>query len=215
MAVRSLRLVEPEGYRAQTLDSKPKPRRGGGRQRGDDAANAPATRSDCMSAAPVRRCGPAQRGVGWCDCARPMSPREAAMKNGLALSTVLGLAMRAACAQSPPPPGQKLAAAELAKVESNATAIGSDSYENFAIYTAPDGTFAIKMGSVDDTGTYKITDDGHVCLKYHKAFGGNEYCNTIYRDGQTYRAVAPNGAIVGTYTMTPGNPRNLQTAGAR
>jgi hypothetical protein len=137
------------------------------------------------------------------------------MKKGLALSTLLGLAILAACAQSPPPPGQKLAAAELTKVESNATAIGSNGYDDFAIYTAPDGTFAIKMASVDDSGTYKITDDGHVCLKYHKAFGAGEYCNTIYRDGQAYRAVAPDGTIVGTYTMTPGNPRNLQTAGTR
>jgi hypothetical protein len=133
---------------------------------------------------------------------------------GLASSTFLGLATLAACAPSPPA-GQKLSAAELAKVEPNATAIGTNGYENFAIYTAPDGRFAIRMPSVVDSGTYKITDDGRVCLKYNRAFDAGEYCNSIYRDGQTYRAVGPDGNIVGTYTLTPGNPRNLQTAGAR
>jgi hypothetical protein len=132
----------------------------------------------------------------------------------LAWSTLLGLAALAACAS--PPAGRKLNASELTKAETNATAIGrTDTNQDFAIYTAPDGTFAIKMVNVDDTGTYKITDDGRICLKYHKAFEAKEYCNTIYRDGQTYRAIGPDGTIFGTYTMTPGNPRNLQTAGAR
>jgi hypothetical protein len=132
----------------------------------------------------------------------------------LALGTLFGLAALAACTSSPPA-GQKLNAAELAKAESNATALGTDGAGEFAIYTAPDGRFAIKTPYVEDTGTYKVTEDGHVCLKYNVAYGGREYCNTIYRDGQTYRAVGPDGTIVGTYTMTPGNPRNLQTAGAR
>jgi hypothetical protein len=131
----------------------------------------------------------------------------------LASSCLLGLVQLWACAPSAPS-GEKLGAAELSKVEGDATAIGHSDGGDFAIYTGPDGRFAIKMANVDDTGRYRITGDGHVCLKYNRAFDAREYCNTIYRDGQTYWAVGPDGSVVGTYTMTPGNPRNLRTATA-
>jgi hypothetical protein len=131
----------------------------------------------------------------------------------LALSTLLGLAMLAGCKPSPPP-GEKLSAAEIAKVEANATSIGhTELVGDFAIYTGSDGKFAIKMVFVEDTGSYRITEDGHFCLKFDHAFDAGEYCNTIYRDGQTYHSVGPDDSIVVTYTMTPGNPRNLKIAG--
>ena len=130
----------------------------------------------------------------------------------LALSTLLGLAMLAGCTPSTPP-GKKLSAAEIAEAESDATSIGHAALVgDFAIYTTSDGKFSIKMLFVEDTGAYRITDDGHFCLKFDHAFDAGEYCNTIYRDGQTYHSVGPDDSIVVTYTMMPGNPRNLKIA---
>jgi hypothetical protein len=111
---------------------------------------------------------------------------------------------------APPPPGEKLSAAQLEEVLGK-TAIGrNDRGEDFAFYSNPDGTFKLKMERVSDVGTYHITEDGEFCAKYTEAFGAKEYCYRIYRDGETYRSVrVGDGSVESTYTLTPGNPRNL------
>lgn len=127
--------------------------------------------------------------------------------NSQRLLATLGLCTLAACAG--PPPGEKLSASQLGKEMPSHTAMGTNSRgAEFTVFNAPDGTFKLKMQDVSDIGAYRITADGQLCLKYNKAFDGKEHCYTIYKDGETFRSVE-EGSVVGTYTMSPGNPRNL------
>ena len=111
---------------------------------------------------------------------------------GLAAALLAAVAL---CACTPPAPsGQKLDAADLAKVMPNATAIGrSDEGEEFMSYNAAGGKFRIKKSDVDDAGTYRITEDGRFCLKFTQAFRGGEYCYTVYCEGDVFRSVRVDG----------------------
>ena len=123
------------------------------------------------------------------------------------LMAVIGLCALAACAG--PPPGEKLSAAQLGREVPGHSAIGrGDAIGDFAVYNEPNGSFRFKDEDVSDVGSYRITPDGQLCMKFDKAFNGNEYCYAVYKEGDTFRSVL-NGQVTTTYTMAPGNPRNL------
>jgi hypothetical protein len=119
---------------------------------------------------------------------------------------VLGLAL-AACQTAPK--GDKLSAAQVTQALVGNTAVGRTAAgDDFAVYDGANGTAKIQMVKYNDVGTYRITEDGMWCVKW-KAFAGQESCAVIYRNGDTYQSVLPDGSLVSTYTIVPGNPRNL------
>ncbi len=68
----------------------------------------------------------------------------------------------------------------------------------------PDGTVEFRSPMGNDTGTYKITDDGQLCTSYPDRRNGAQVCLTIYQTGpneyeshsstgQTYKATVVKG----------------------
>jgi hypothetical protein len=107
------------------------------------------------------------------------------------------------------PPGTKLTADQIRQQLVDHTTYGTISGRAYVQYVAPDGTQKIKMANFTDSGTYRITSDGVWCRTWKISTGGKEDCVTVYKDGDTYYSVTPDGGIRATYTVQPGNPDHL------
>ena len=61
-------------------------------------------------------------------------------------------------------------------------AAGSYGPKTSVSYVA-DGKIRMRSPQINDTGTYRITDDGQYCSKFTTVRGGLETCQTIYQVG--------------------------------
>jgi len=104
-----------------------------------------------------------------------------------------------------------LTAAQLTQTFADNTwaGIGPRSGRDVVTFYAKDGTFKVKVGNSQDTGTWRITKDNLFCNKFTRFDKGVERCWRFYNDGKYYRMFDTNGAPYGKWTVTKGNSQNL------
>ena len=107
------------------------------------------------------------------------------------------------------PPGTKLSADQIRQQLVDHTTSGKVNGLPYVQYVAPDGTQRIKMQNFSDSGTWRITGDGSLCRTWKASTGGKEECVTVYKQGDTFYSVTPEGAVRASYTAVPGNPDHL------
>jgi hypothetical protein len=76
-------------------------------------------------------------------------------------------------------------------------------------YFTTSGAIHLRMGSVDDSGTWRTATDGRVCTLYRRVGGGAEHCYAFYQLGQQIAFFEPSGNYGGAFTVLNGNPQNL------
>ncbi len=105
--------------------------------------------------------------------------------------------------------GTKLTGDQIRQQLVDHTTYGMVSGRSFAQYVASDGTQRIRMANFSDSGTYRITDDGQWCRMWKVSAGGREDCVAVYKNGDTFYSVTPDGSVRASYTAKPGNPEHL------
>jgi hypothetical protein len=107
------------------------------------------------------------------------------------------------------PPGTKLTADQIRQQLVDHTTYGTVNGAPFVQYVSPAGTQKIKVGNFNDAGNWRIMDNGQLCRTWKVSTGGREECVTVYKNGDTYYSVTPEGAVRASYTAKPGNPEQL------
>jgi hypothetical protein len=116
--------------------------------------------------------------------------------------TLLLVAACAAPAPLGPPivvpagPGLSTAAVREAIAGNTGTGTMSGSSITYSMYVAPDGTAQAKLPTGIDQGTWRLTDDGQWCAKWHVFRGGQEYCQRVYKEGEFYNFVNSNSVEI-------------------
>jgi hypothetical protein len=62
-----------------------------------------------------------------------------------------------------------------------------------------DGSAAVSAGSTNDTGTWRISDQGY-CTTWKTIRAGQERCFTVRRDGVKMTVFNPDGSVSGYFT---------------
>lgn len=117
-----------------------------------------------------------------------------------------------------------LSASELKATFSDVTGTGHKDDWNYSRYTGPDGSVKIRLWGSNferqDTGEWRVTDDGLMCIKYHGHFAkSGERCNIVYpgnSENEFITAIVsgkksrrnPSGML--THALTPGDSSGVQ-----
>jgi hypothetical protein len=110
--------------------------------------------------------------------------------------------------------GQALTGAEI-----RATLLGNTTYgraisgERWAMWIQPDGKLTVR-GTTTDGSIFGDTGQGTVegdrwCVVWELLRLGERLCQTVVKDGDQFRNVAPDGHVASTYVVRPGNPEGL------
>lgn len=85
-----------------------------------------------------------------------------------------------------------------------------DNTEYYAFYT-DDGEVSARIPSADeeDSGTYRITDEGEVCVKWARWLDQKENCGHWYRDGKKIKIFDDGGSLALTAEIRDGDPEKL------
>lgn len=62
----------------------------------------------------------------------------------------------------------------------------------------PDGTASIAAGNTQDTGTWRLSEQGY-CTTWKTIRAGTERCFTVVRNGGTYKVINPDGSTGGLF----------------
>lgn len=91
----------------------------------------------------------------------------------------------------------------------NLAGIGNANYHAFY---RDDGKVSaiIPSASEKDTGVYRITDEGEVCVTWSRWLDGEERCGPWYRDGDKIKVFDAGGNLGLTVTIREGNPEELK-----
>jgi hypothetical protein len=106
----------------------------------------------------------------------------------------------------------QLTAAEIRATMANSTeyAAGNWGLKTYATYYSANGHIHFKGPDDEDTGTFRITDDGLMCTKYDKYRKGQETCQTVWLTApNTPETHLPDGKIVKPTAWSAGNPEGL------
>ena len=63
----------------------------------------------------------------------------------------------------------------------------------------PDGTASLSAGSTNDTGSWRLSEDGY-CTTWKNIRSGQERCFTVRRMGTTMKVFNPDGSLSGEFT---------------
>jgi len=86
---------------------------------------------------------------------------------------------------------------------------GSSGPLTYWLYKRPDGTSVYRLeDGWSDTGTWRINDKGESCTSFEKIRKGKERCSAIYKAGDKYKALRPDGST-NLFEVVPGNPKDL------
>lgn len=110
--------------------------------------------------------------------------------------------------------------AELRSALAGNTAHGLNLEPRFFVYLfyGTDGTLVGKVGrtfaaarsaedpSVKDVGTWRIAEDGTLCLRWAHWLNGAESCLRVYRAGKKYEGYSRNGVLTLSLRVDPGKP---------
>jgi len=94
-------------------------------------------------------------------------------------------------------------------VSGELNALGNAEYHAFY---RDDGKVSAKIPSAEeeDKGTYRITDEGEVCVKWSRWLDQKERCGHWYRDGKKIKIFDDAGNLGLTAKVREGNPEKLQ-----
>lgn len=141
-------------------------------------------------------------GCGSADTATTATSSPSAAMTSAATTTP------AATTSPAPPPGEKVAAADLPAVVSDRTYRGDDEGKPYSEYYAPDGSLRGTSGGEAYTGSWAVTGE-ELCFSYPAAGAETETeCYSVFKDGETITWVDAEGGVVAT-TSVEGNPDGL------
>lgn len=82
---------------------------------------------------------------------------------------------------------------------------------NYHAFYGKDGNVAgiIPAAAEKDTGTYRITDSGEVCVRWRKWLEAEERCSLWYQDGDKIKVFDAAGNLGVTVVIREGNPEEL------
>jgi hypothetical protein len=106
----------------------------------------------------------------------------------------------------------KLTAVELRVFYPNSTVYAPGIYgpKTFTVYYSANGRITMRSAVSQDTGTWRITDDGLFCTKYVKGRGGQENCQTVWLTGpDSFENHLPSGEVAKATAHVSGNPDGL------
>ena len=86
------------------------------------------------------------------------------------------------------------------------------------VFFAPDGSMGVKVPIIAsaDRGTYRISDDGHVCVRLEAWGQGIEDCGYPQRGaGGSYLVYDDGGSLALSLEVKPGNPEGIEVAELR
>ena len=63
----------------------------------------------------------------------------------------------------------------------------------------PDGTASVSAGSTNDTGTWRLSEQGY-CTTWKNIRSGQERCFTVTRAGTTMKVFNPDGSASGEFS---------------
>ncbi len=67
---------------------------------------------------------------------------------------------------------------------------------------AADGTASISAGATNDTGTWRISEQGY-CTTWKTIRAGQERCFTVRRANDRFNVFDPDGSLSGYFNVTP------------
>lgn len=110
----------------------------------------------------------------------------------------------------PPAPAKRLGPTEVTTLLTGNTATGiASSGRRYAAYFAPNGTLMVRLSTGElSGGTWRVVADGRLCSILN-ADPAREQCYAIQQAGPAFRYGAADGAPVGSFAVTPGNPQSL------
>ena len=143
-----------------------------------------------------------------------MFPTQSSTGNPMRILTVLAASLLLVACAKPAPLGPQPLGTTLGPqldaqqirgeiVGNTGTGTRTGTNTKWSLYVAPDGTLAMTSAQPNDTGTYKITDDGHFCMTFKVAFDAQEVCQTVHKAGTALQFVSPRS--VAELTFVPGN----------
>ncbi|MGB5811065.1 MAG: hypothetical protein WBG86_11080 [Polyangiales bacterium] len=82
---------------------------------------------------------------------------------------------------------------------------------NYHAFYSKQGKVAgtIPSASERDTGVYRITDDGEVCVTWTRWLAHEEHCGPWYQDGDAIKVFDAAGNLALTVTVREGNPEKI------
>lgn len=118
------------------------------------------------------------------------------------------LEIEQAKAASKPEDAQSLREVLVGNTASGLLKVGSTEVH---VYYAEDGRAAVRVPAVkeDDSGSYRITDDGQLCVKWQRLQKGRESCGTWLREDKGFRVFDSLGTLSLVAKVRKGNPEKL------
>src|SRR5438552_3891122 len=113
----------------------------------------------------------------------------------LAIATFLSVALVPAYAQEQPVTPKEIQDAWVGKSLVGKTAGGAPA----TLKLQADGTASVSAGSTNDTGTWRLSEQGY-CTTWKKIRSGQERCFTVTRAGNTMKVFNPDGSVNGEFT---------------
>lgn len=94
-------------------------------------------------------------------------------------------------------------------VSGKLTGLGNATYHAFY---GSDGTISgfIPTASERDVGSYRITEEGEVCVTWRRWLEGDEHCGPWFRDGESIRVFDASGNLALTVGLRTGDPESLR-----
>jgi hypothetical protein len=133
------------------------------------------------------------------------------MKKLILAVAIVAFTSGSGLAQAPAPMSpHQLTAAEIRAAYVGNVGYGAGRFgpKTSSVYFAPDGQIRMRSPDMNDSGTYRITDDGMYCSKFHKLRDGVEACQTIWQTGPNAYESHYNGRVT-KVTIVAGNPDGL------
>lgn len=103
-----------------------------------------------------------------------------------------------------------LTSVELRSLLSGNTLLGTnDRGFDYVTYYRPDGTSHLKSKKFDEQGKWRIDPANGYCTQWPFMNDGKEQCRSIYKVGDRYQMIRPDGSDSSTFTIAKGNPNKL------
>jgi hypothetical protein len=104
----------------------------------------------------------------------------------------------------------RMSATDIAAALANNTARGvTTNGQPYTMYFASDGQERFREGGFGDSGTWRVLPDGRFCSALSRVSNRHPECYLMYRSGSAIIFQRPDGVIVGSFTIVPGNPEDL------
>lgn len=109
---------------------------------------------------------------------------------------------------------QPITAEKLKQLFSDSTQTGiarttSEGPQKYWLYKRADGSMTYMLeGGWKDEGRWWVTEDGKSCTQLKKVRKGKKRCSKIYREGDQYKVIRPDGSKA-KFTVEPGNTQDL------